>query len=339
MSSLSRRQFHRQLAAALALPGALSLHSFAQAAESSGPNGFPARPVTLVVPYAPAGAADILGRTVALELARRWGQPVVIDNRQGASGQIGSEYVGRAKGDPYTLLLGTQAVFSVLPVLSGRKDFNIETNFTPITQLIRMPSLLLVPASLGVNTAQELIALLKAGQPGQYSFSSNGVGTSQHLIAEDFFGRIGVKGLHVPYKGSTQALTALGGGQEVTVSVDNVPSALPFIQSGRVRALAITTDTRSPQLPQVPPLAESGVPGFNNSTWMGLMAPPDIPADVQAFLSREVALALAAPAVQKVLLGQGFVTHASTPEQFRQFVRAESDALRTLVTRNNIRSE
>lgn len=299
----------------------------------SANQAYPSRPVTLVVPYPPGGAADLLGRLLAEQLSRRWGQPVVIDNKVGASGQIGTEYVGKAKGDPYKLVIGTQAVFSVLPSLNKRTDFNLETGYSPISLLIEMPSVLMVPASLGVNTTEELIALLKAGKPFQYAYSSNGPGTSQQLIAADFFEKIGVQLTHVPYKGSSQALTALAAGDQIIVSVDNVPSATPLIQSGKVKALAVTASSRVSKFPDIRTVAESGVAGFDQSTWMGIMAPPGIPQDVQLFLNREIRAVMASSVAQQTLAQHGFLARTGSPADFQKFVAAETAALRKLLER------
>lgn len=310
------------LLAGASVPGALA----------SQAGGYPAHPVTIVVPYAPGGAADLLARILAARLGERWKQAVVVENRNGASGQIGTESVGKSAGNPYRLLLGTQAVFAVLPTLSGRSDFNVNTGFSPISLLIKMPSVILVPSSLNVNSLGELVALLRAGRPDQYAFSSNGAGTSQQLIAEDFLGRIGVKAVHVPAKGSTQALTSLAAGDQVTLSVDNIPAALPFIQSGKIKALAVTTAARAPQLPDVPTVAQT-LAGFDQSTWMGLMAPPGIPADVQQFLNREVRAVLQEPDVQRQLQNLAFIAQGNSPQDFRSFVNQEAEQFKSLLTR------
>jgi len=181
MTVFARRRALALAAAFCTIPGLAAPAASGQAQEP-----YPSRPVTIVVPYAPGGATDIVARVVGKALGERWGRPVVVDNRPGASGLIGTDSVGKARGDPYRLVLGTQAVFAVLPTLNRRPDLNLEDGFTPISPLIRMPSVLMVPKSLGVDSLPELIALLKASPPGKYSFSSNGVGTSQQLIAEDY---------------------------------------------------------------------------------------------------------------------------------------------------------
>jgi len=320
--SLARRDILRLSLAAL-LPSATSVSSLAA-------DAYPTRPVTIVVPYSAGGAADLLARAISDALSKRWGKAVVIDNRLGASGQIGTEYVGQAKGDPYKLVLGTQAVFAVLPTLKNRQDFNLDTGFTPITQLIRMPSLLMVPTSLNINSVQELVDYLKAA-PGKYAYSSNGVGTSQQLIAAAYFDQLGLQLLHVPYTGSTQALTALAAGDQVTVSVDNIPSALPFIQSGKVKPLAVTTAARVEQFPDLPTLAESGARGFDQSTWMGLMAPAGIPEQTQRFLNSEVLAVLGEKQVLQSLRNLGFIPAGSSPEEFRSFVNSERATFKALL--------
>lgn len=326
MKPISRRQFCLS-SSTLLLAGAAHNTTFA-----STPARFPNGPVTLVVPYATGGAADLLARALAIKLGERWGQAVTVDNKLGASGQLGTELVGKSTGDPYKLLLGTQAVFAVLPTLSNRKDFNVNTGFTPISLLIKMPSVILAPSALKVGTLEEFVALLRAGRAEQYSFSSNGAGTSQHLIAEDFLGRIGVKAVHVPYRGSTQALTALAAGDQIALSVDNIPSALPFIQSGRVKALAVTTPTRASQLPDVPTVAQT-LPGFDQSTWMGLMAPANISADTQQFINREVQVVLNDPDVRRSLHNMAFLPQSGTSEEFRSFVNKEVALFKDLLTR------
>lgn len=323
MSLLTRRQFGFS-AGALWLAGATNA--------SAATAAYPTHAVSIVVPYAAGGAADLLARILATKLGERWGQPVVVDNRPGASGQTGTEFVGKSAGNPYRLLLGTQAVFAVLPTLSNRADFNVNADFSPISLLIKMPSVILVPSASRIGSLAELVALLRAGPPNAYSFSSNGAGTSQQLIAEDFLGRLGVKAVHVPYKGSTQALTALAGGDQILLSVDNIPSALPLIQAGKIKALAVTTTARAQQLPDVPTVAET-LAGFDQSTWMGLMAPPGIAADVQQFLSREVRAALTDADVRRQLQALAFVPQGSAPEEFRSFVNQETAQFKKLLAR------
>lgn len=297
---------------------------------------YPSRPVTLVVPYPAGGAADILARLLGDRLSTRWKQPVVIENRVGASGQVGTEYVGRATGDPYKLVLASQSVFSVLPLISRRADFNLDAGYAPITLLALTPAVLVVSSSLDVSTVKGLAALLKNAKPGTYSYSSLGEGTSQHLIAAEFFERIGVQAQHVPYKNSAQALAALASGDQIAVSFDNIASALVATQSGRVQALAVTSEHRLPGMPGVRTFAESGMEQFVRGTWMGLVGPPSIPKDIQDFISREVGVVMAEPSVQARLAELGFLPRTSTPEDFRTFVRGETEQLRPLIGRLRI---
>lgn len=314
------------------------LATLLQAGALAAPN-YPIRPVTLVVPYPPGGAADVLARLLGEKLSSRWGQPVVVENRVGASGQIGSEYVGQAKGDPYRLLVGSQAVFSVLPLIDGRSDFNLSENYTPISLLVQTPGVLLVPAGLHVKTPEELADMLKSAPPGTYSYSSIGVGTSQHLIAAQILDKLGVRALHVPYRGSGQALAALAAGDQVALSVDNVPSAHTATQSGRVRAIAVTTKERLPMMPDVKTLDETILPGFEMTTWMGLIAPPGIARDTQEFLSQEVRTVMNDPALRARLSELGFLPLTSSPEEFRRLASRETAQLKVLIDSLRIRRE
>jgi len=302
-------------------------------------SNYPLRPVSLVVPYAPGGAADVLARLLGEKLSSRWGKPVVVENRAGASGQIGSEYVGQANGDPYRLLLGSQAVFSVLPLISDRKDFNLDSTYTPISLLVQAPAVLMVSAKLGADTPEELVSMLKSAAPNTYSYSSNGVGTSQHLIAAQILDKLGVQALHVPYRGSGQALAALIAGDQVVLSVDNVPSVRTATQSGRVKALAVTTKERLTMMPDVKTLDESVLPGFEMTTWMGLIAPPGIARETQQFLSDEMQAVMSDPALQKRLSELGFLPRTSSPEEFRSLVAQETAQLKMLIEKLKIARE
>lgn len=319
--------------AIVSMASALFFAAASSAVHAATAAPFPTKPITIVVPYPAGGAADILARLVGEKLAQKWGVAVVVDNKPGASGQIGTEYVGKAQGDPYKLVLATQAAFAVLPTLNNRPDFNVNDGFTPVAQLTIMPSVILAPASLGISSLEDLVALLRAGKPGQYNFSSNGEGTAQHLIPVELLEAIGVTATHVPYKGSPQALSALAAGDQVTFGVDNIPSAIPYIQSGRVKVLAVTTSSRSAELPNVPTVEESGIKNFNKSTWLGLMAPPGIARDVQQKISQDVREVLADPALIRQIEKTGFIPQWKGAEDFRKHVNAEQAHYKELLTR------
>ncbi len=293
--------------------------------------------VTIIVPFAPGGATDIIARLLADELGKRWGTAVVVDNKAGAGGGIGTEFVARAKGDGLTLLLGTQTALSVNPNLFKKLPYDVEKDFAPITQLANTPLVLLASNKTSSRSVQELIAQLKA-KPDAISYGSSGSGTSQHLTALLLLNRINAKAVHIPYKGSSQSLTDLAGGQ-IDMQFDNMTTALAFAKTGQVKALAITSLVRSELQPDMPTLAESGVPGFEAATWLGLLAPSSTPPSIIATLNKEVLAVLATPAVNAKLLAQGFVPKPMSPDGFKKFIRDETSKFADLIKTNNISIE
>lgn len=317
------------LAATFAVP-----LTFAQTA----PTAFPAGGrVTIIVPFAPGGATDIIARLLADELGKRWGTAVVVDNKAGAGGGIGTEYVARAKADGLTLLLGTQTALAVNPSLMKKISYDVEKDFAPITQLASTPLVLLASNKSGARTVQELVALLKA-KPDALSYGTSGNGTSQHLTALMLLNRINAKAVHIPYKGSSQSLTDLAGNQ-IDMQFDNMTTALAFAKNGQAKALAVTSLSRSELQPDLPTLAESGAPGFEAVTWLGLLAPAATPPTVVAYLNKEVLAVLAAPAVNAKLLAQGFTPKPMSPEAFKKFIRDETVKFAELIKVNAITVE
>lgn len=325
---IARRQFAIALAAA-ALP--LSA-AFAQAA---GPDGYPnTGRVTIVVPFAPGGATDIIARLVADELTKRWGTAVIVDNKAGAGGSIGTEFVARAKPDGYTLLLGTQTALAVNPNLGRKLTYNVDRDFAPVTQLASTPLVLLASNKSKAQSAKELMAAIKT-KPDAISYGTSGIATSQHLTTLMMLSKIGGKAVHVPYKGSSQSLTDLAGNQ-IDMQFDNMTTALAFARNGQVKALAVTSATRSELAPELPTLAESGVPGFEAATWLGLLAPAGTPAPVISFLNREVVAVLESPAGKARLAAQGFTPKPMSPQAFRKFIQDETVNFGELIKANNI---
>ena len=330
--------FTRRTLAALACVAAWSLPAQAQAQPAGAPAGFPAGGrVTIVVPFAPGGATDIVARLVADELGKRWNAPVIVDNRAGAGGGIGTEYVARARPDGSTLLLGTQTALAVNPTLMKKVGYNVDRDFAPITELADTPLVLLAGNKSGARTVAELVAALKA-RPDALSYGTSGNGTSQHLTTLMLLNRIGARAVHVPYKGSSQSLADLAGNQ-IDMQFDNMTTALAFAKNGQAHALAVTSLARSPLQPELPTMAESGVPGFEAVTWLGLLAPAGTPAPLVGWLNTEVVAVLASPNVATRLAAQGFTPRPMGAAAFRKFIQDETAKFADLIKTNNISIE
>jgi len=312
MKSLMKR-FVAALAAVIAI-GAI--------APVAAQGAYPTKPVRLVVPFPAGGTTDILARAVAQKLSETWGQQVIVDNRPGAGGNIGSELVAKSPPDGYTLLMGTVGTHAINPSLYAKMPYDHVKDFVPVILVAGVPNVLVVNPSLPVNSVQELIAYAKAN-PNKLNFASSGNGTSIHLSGELFKTMTGVQMTHVPYKGSAPALTDLIGGQ-VQLMFDNLPSSLQFIKAGKLRALAVTSLARSSTLPELPTLAESGLPGFEASSWFGVLAPAGTPNDIVKKLNGEIAAWLASPDAKEKLAAQGAIAAGGTPDTFVTHIAAES---------------
>ncbi len=301
---------------------AIAMLTVAPLALAQGAASYPAKPIRLVVPFPAGGTTDILARAVAQKLSEAWGQQVIVDNRPGAGGNIGSDLVAKSAPDGYTLLMGTVGTHAINPSLYAKMPYDHVKDFAPVILVAGVPNVLVVNPSLPVHSVQELIAYAKAN-PGKLNFASSGNGTSIHLSGELFKTMTGVQMTHIPYKGSAPALTDLVGGQ-VELMFDNLPSSLPFIKAGRLRALAVTSGTRAAALPDLPTLAESGLAGFEASSWFGVLAPAGTPRDIVAKLNGAIATWLASPEAREKLSSQGAIAAGGTPDAFARHIAAET---------------
>ena len=293
----------------------------ANAAAQTPAPAFPTKAIRFVVPFPAGGPLDISARVIGQKLTEAWGQPVIVDNRPGAGGNIGAELVAKAVPDGYTILMGAVSTHAINPWLYAKMPYDPIRDFVPVSLVTQVPNVLIVHPSVPAKTVKELIALAKA-QPGQLNYASGSTGSAGHLAGELFNVMAGVKTVHIPYKGAPAAVIDLLSGQ-VSFMFDNLASALPNIKAGRVRALAVTTLARSPLLPALPTMNEAGLKGFDVSTWFGVFAPGDTPQDIADRLNAGVVAALKAPDVRERLAAMGAEPKPGTPAQFAAFVKAE----------------
>lgn len=304
--------------AAFALIAAATLPAFAaeQVAQS-----YPNRPIRLVAPFPPGGAVDAVARIVGQDLAKSWGQNVVVDNRGGAAGAIGSEIVAKAPANGYTLLVGSTSTISINPALNPKLNYNPQRDFVPVSVVGYVPHVLLVHSSVPATNVKSFIAYAKS-QPKPLTYASVGTGSPHHLAGEIFKGMTGVEMVHVPYTGSGPALTALMGGQVHFLSLD-MPAALPQLGGGRVKALGVAAAKRDPLTPDLPTVSESGLPGFEISGWYGIFAPKATPKEIVAKLSAEIARLLTTPEMRASLAKTGVNVLGGTPEEVAAYIRRE----------------
>jgi tripartite-type tricarboxylate transporter receptor subunit TctC len=303
---------------------------------AAGPEGYPSRPVTIVVPFAPGGGSDNIARLLATQLAQRTKGNFIVENKPGAGTNIGNEFVSRAAPDGYTLLFG-QVTLAINPSIYKRLRYNVQKDFTPVAEFASAPTVLVVSNAMPVKSVQDFVAYAKS-HPGKVNFGSGGTGTSVHLAGELFNAKTGAKMVHIPYKGSAPAMTDLIGGQ-IQAIFDTATSALPHIAGGKVRALAVTGPKRLPQLPNVPTFAEAGVAGFDAPAWYGLLAPAKTPQPVVQYLNAQVQEILKDPATAQRLALLGAVPAGGTPEAFGKFIQGESQRWAEVVRKANVSVE
>jgi tripartite-type tricarboxylate transporter receptor subunit TctC len=304
---------------------ALSLCSVVTAsAQSPAPGslrGYPNKLIRMVVPFAPAGIGDMIGRAIARKLADVLGQEVIVDNRGGAGGNIGMGFVAKSAPDGYTLVIGNLGTLAINPALYKEVPFDPVKSFDPISLAAGTPLLLVVHPSIPARTVKELIALARA-RPGQLNYASAGTGGPTHLAGEMLKFETGVYIVHVPYKGNIAALTALVGG-ETHMMITNILTPLPFMKAGRLRGIAVTSKNRQPAVPDLPTVQEAGIPGFEVSGWYGVLAPAGTPRDVIMRLNAEVVKMMRLPDIDEQFVRQGIEIFTSTPEQFAARIKSD----------------
>ena len=284
---------------------------------------YPSKPIRFVVPYPAGGPLDTIARLLAQKVSEGVGQPVVVDNKPGAGGNIGADIVAKSPADGYTILMGAVATHAINPTLYASIPYDPVRDFAPITQVASTPNVLVVHPSIPAATVREFIAHAKAN-PGKLSFGSGSTGSAGHLAGELFKTMAGVDMVHVPYKGAAPAMNDLVGGQ-IQLMFDNLASSLGQVKAGRIKAIAVTTAKRTPLAPDLPTVAESGLPGFDISTWFGVFAPAGTPREAQEKLHAQFTRALAAPDVREKMLALGAEPVGTRPEEFAAYIKAEAD--------------
>jgi tripartite-type tricarboxylate transporter receptor subunit TctC len=298
---------------------------------------YPSKPIHIVVPFAPGGSTDLLARRVGDKLAAAWGQPVVVDNRPGAGGTIGADFVAKAAPDGYTLLAGVTGSNAIAQALYPKLPYDVTKDFSPVSMIASAPLVLAVNPDVEAKTAAEFLALVKA-KPGALSYGSAGNGTSMHLTGEMYKQAAEVSMVHVPYRGSAGMLTDLMSGQ-IQVTFGDVLVLLPQIEAGKIRALAVTSKARLSILPDVPTLNEAGLKGFEALSWQGIFAPAGTPPELVEKLSAEVNRAMQSPDIKEYFAARGFIVEGTTPEEFKSFIVSEVKKWTPIVKSSGVQAD
>ena len=317
-------------------PGIAALFFIAASAASCA-QGYPSRSIRIVVAFPPGGTSDVVARTLAQKLNESFGQPVIVENRPGAGGNLGAEFVAKAPADGYTLFVCTPAELAINVSLYGKLPYEPIKDFTPVTLATSAPLILVVHPALPVKTVRELIALAKS-RPRELNFGSAGSGSSPHMAMELLRESAGIQINHIPYKGTAPAITDLLGGH-IQVFFAGMPPALPQVRAGKLRALAVTTAKRTLLMPQLPTVAESGLRGFVIDNWQGVLLPANTPRDIVARLNSEIVKILALPDVKQRLSEQGAEPAGTTPEQFAAYIRSEIDKYAGIIRKSGAKVE
>ncbi len=330
-----RPLLRRALLAWVACTGALT--SVPALAQSAAVQAFPNKPLRVIIPFVAGGSGDAVVRLMGTQLTQAWGQQVILDNRAGASGAIGLQAAMKSPGDGYTLVLGTASTHSINPLLQADLGYDAIKDFAPVAMMIVIPNVLVAHPSLPASNLKELIALAKS-KPGKLSFASNGNGTSSHMAGELLNLDAGIKIEHIPYKGAGQAINDVLGGH-VPLLIGALATTGPYVASGKLKALGVTSTQRSAAAPNTPTFSEAGLPGFEVSQWFGLFAPVSTPREIVAKLNGEINRALNHPDVKAELTRQGFTVETRTPEDFTTYMKNESTKWARVIKAAGIRGE
>jgi tripartite-type tricarboxylate transporter receptor subunit TctC len=335
---VTKRRYFRLSMLPSRLPGAVfCAFLLAAASANAQPLGYPLRPIRMIIAFPAGGGSDIVGRALAQQLAELLGQPVVVDNRGGAGGIIGTELGAKAAPDGYTLTIGSSGGFAITPHLNPKLPYDPVKDFAPVGLFTRLTFVLDVHPGVPAASVSELLALAKS-RPGRINFGSSGSGATAHLATELFMSLSGARMTHVPYKGAAPAMTALIGG-EVEVLFDSMPTTLPHARSGRIRPLAVTTLQRSALLPELPTLNEAGVKGYELASWFGVFAPAGTPRAIVSRLNTAINAATGKPEMRERLSGQGAEPLAGSPEDLASYLRRELDKYGKIIRAAGVKSE
>ncbi len=299
--------------------------------------GYPTKPIQLIVPFPPGGAVDIVGRTISKKLGDRLGQPIVIENKAGAGTVVGAAFVANAPADGYTLLISSGSTFTVNPALNAKLPYDPVKSYEPIGMVARVPLILLANREVPVGNLKQLIGAVQRA-PDKFSYGSFGNGTTGHFAAELTWSAAGIKVMHVPYRGSAPAMSDLVGGQ-IPFTIDTVAAALPQLKAGKIKAIAVTGATRATQLPDVPTVAESGFPGFSADSWLAVVAPRGLPAEAKAKLHKALADTLADAEVRSKLIAAGLEPSYATGDAVLTQIEDELPRMRAIAQRAQIRAD
>ena len=298
---------------------------------------YPNKPVKIIVPYPPGGTSDILARAIGQKLTDSLGQTIVVENKPGANGNLGADFVSKSAPDGYTLLLADIGALAISPSLY-KLSFDPTTDFSPVTMVAYSPHILVVHPSVPVNSAKELVTLAKS-KPGKLNFAASSVGSAPHLAGIEFASRAGVDWAYIPYKGGAQAITDMAGGQ-ADVMFNGMLATYPHVKSGKLKILAVSSSKRMSAIPDVPTVAEAaGLDGFQTGSWQGVLAPPNTPKEIVARLSTEIIKILNTPEMTERLAVQGAEVSTNTPEQFSKFIRDEKSRWAQVVKTANLKLE